>query len=185
MIGEVKGNTKKCRICAVKIPRRSETIVKIPMENGIEGEEGIIEKTEITEGVYLASSLIKVIDNQAITSILNTRETDVVIRIPEIRWEEYKVHEEEHFQISVGSLTATGSGARNRTQGVLEALQLDHQNPEERRVMEETYKDYQDIFYLPGDRLSCMTTVKQSMWYRVRAPYTLGRIDQPSRKRQK
>jgi hypothetical protein len=73
------------------------------------------------------------------------------------------VHEEERFQISVGSLTATGSGARNRTHGVLEALQLDHLNPEERRVMEETCKGYQDIFYLQGDRLSCMTTVKHSI----------------------
>jgi hypothetical protein len=90
MIGEISGNTKECRICTVKIPRRLETIVKMPVENGVlvEGVEGIIEKTEITEGVYLASSLIKVIDNQAITSILNTRETDAVIRTPELRWEE-------------------------------------------------------------------------------------------------
>jgi hypothetical protein len=137
-------------------------ITKVPVENGVEGAEVIIERMELTEGVYLASSLIKAVNNQAITSTLNTNETDVVIEVPEIKWEDYEVHKGEGFQNSVGSLTATERGVRNREQEVLEALELENMNFEERQVMERTCKDYQDIFYLPGDRLSCTTTVNST-----------------------
>jgi hypothetical protein len=36
-------------------------------------------------------------------------------------------------------------------------------NSEERRVIENTCRDYQDIFYLKGDRLSCTNTIKHSI----------------------
>jgi hypothetical protein len=41
----------------VTIPGRSEVIMKLPVENGTDGQEGIIDKSEIADGVYLASSL--------------------------------------------------------------------------------------------------------------------------------
>jgi hypothetical protein len=40
--------------------------------------------------MYLASSLRRIEGNQAIISILNTREMDVVVQIPAVKWEEYK-----------------------------------------------------------------------------------------------
>jgi hypothetical protein len=81
-----RGEKKNRRISSLKVQRRSEVIVRIPVENGVEGAEGIIEKTEITEGIYLASSLIKIESDQATTSILNTNEKDVVVEIPTIKW---------------------------------------------------------------------------------------------------
>jgi hypothetical protein len=78
--------------------------VRIPVENGIEGAEGLIEKTEITEGVYLASSLIKMEGNRAITSVLNVNETEVVVEIPAIKWEEYKTGGQENSEDYVRSL---------------------------------------------------------------------------------
>jgi hypothetical protein len=76
---------------------------------------------------------------------------------------DYKEPEEEGSQNLVGSLATTGKGAKNRAREVLEAIKLDNLNSEERRVTEETCNDYQDIFYLPGDRLSCTATVKHSI----------------------
>jgi hypothetical protein len=73
-IGKKRKNTGDRRICTARVPRGSEMIAEIPVENGVDGAEGITEKTELTEGVYLASSLIRVVNNQAITSILNTNE---------------------------------------------------------------------------------------------------------------
>jgi transposase InsO family protein len=162
-IGKEKGNIGSNRVCTVKIPRRSELITRIPVENGIEGAEGVIEKVELKEDVYLANALIKVTNNQAITSILNTTETEAEVEIPEVKWEEYQEPKEECFHSSVGSLIMTTGSEKGRAQKVLEALTLDHLNPEEKRVMTETCKDYQDIFYLPGDRLSCAATVKHSI----------------------
>jgi hypothetical protein len=108
----------------------------------------------------LASSLVKVKNGQAITSTLSTKETDVVIEVPEVRRKGYRAPEEKYCHNHIGSLTVTERGVKYRTQEVLEALKIGNLNPEERRVMEETCRDYQDIFYLPGDRLSCTTTVK-------------------------
>jgi hypothetical protein len=101
----------------VRVPERSETIVRIPVENGIKGAEGIVEKMEIAKGIYLASSLIMVTNGQAITSILNTNEKDVVIKIPEIKWENYKMQEEE-FPSLVGSLITTQGSVWSRAQEV-------------------------------------------------------------------
>jgi hypothetical protein len=145
----------------LKVPKRSEVIVRIPVEYGVEGADGLIEKTEITRGVYLASSLIRIDGEQTITSILNTNETDVVVEIPAIQWEEYKTGEEEGSQKYIGSVALMKrERIQNRAHKVLEKLRLENLNPEERQVMEDTCRDYHDIFYLPGDTLSCTTTVK-------------------------
>jgi hypothetical protein len=150
-IGDVKLGKGNPRVCTVRVPERSETIVRIPVANGIERAEGIVEKMEIIKGIYLASSLITVTNGQAITNILNTNEKDVVIEIPEIKWENYKMQEEE-FPSLVESLITTQGSVRSKAQEVLKVLRLEGLNPEERKVMEKTCEDYQDIFYLPEDR---------------------------------
>jgi hypothetical protein len=62
----------------------------LQVEEGIDGTEGLIEKTEITDRVYLASSLTRIEDHQAITSILNNREADIVIDIPAVKWKKFR-----------------------------------------------------------------------------------------------
>jgi hypothetical protein len=163
-IGGIERVEKNHRISTLRLPKRSEVIVRIPVENGVEGADGLIAKTELSEGVYLASSLIKIKGDQTITSVLNTNETDVVIEIPAIKWEEYKVEEREDSQKYVGLVTPIRKeGVRNRADEILENLRLENLNPEERQVMENTCRDYHDIFYLPGDKLSCTTIVKHSI----------------------
>lgn len=161
-IGGVRMSKENPRVCTVKVPERSELIVKIPVKDGIEGAEGIVEKMEITRGVYLASSLITVTHNQAITSILNTTEKEMVIDIPELRWEKYEEQREDIPNL-VGALAATQGKVQSRAQEVLNVLNLEGLNPEEGKIMREVCEDYLDIFYLPGDRLSCTTTVKHSI----------------------
>jgi hypothetical protein len=58
-IGGAKTVEENHGICTLRVPKRSEVIVRIPVENGVEGADGLIETTEITEGVYVASSLIR------------------------------------------------------------------------------------------------------------------------------
>jgi hypothetical protein len=63
------------RISTLRVPKTSEVIVRIPVENGV-GADGITEETERTDGV----SLIKIEGNQAITGILHLNEEDVGYR---------------------------------------------------------------------------------------------------------
>jgi hypothetical protein len=87
-----------------------------------------------------------------------------VVEIPAIKWEQNKSDRGEYVQKYVGSVAPIRKeGIRNRAHEVLEKLRLDHLNPEEKQLMEDTCRDYHDIFYLPGDRLSCTTTVKHSI----------------------
>jgi len=45
----------------------------------------------------------------------------------------------------------------------LEKLRLEYLNKEETRCIEKTCFDYQDVFYLPGDKISCTNAVKHAI----------------------
>lgn len=83
-----------------------------------------------------------------------------------------------------GDKLAPELGHETRENKVLESLRLDHLNSEEREVMENTCRDYQDIFYRPGDKLSCTNAAKHSMNL-VRHPSTENRTGYPSPKERK
>jgi hypothetical protein len=40
---------------------------------------------------------------------------------------------------------------------------MDHLNPEEKTSLGEICFDYQDVFFLPGDRLSCNSALKHTI----------------------
>jgi hypothetical protein len=52
---------------------------------------------------------------------------------------------------------------QSREEKVIANLRLGHLNSEERRVIENICRDYQAIFYLKGDRLSCTNAIKNSI----------------------
>ena len=56
------------------LPARTELIVQLPVSAGSRTRDDLVEKAEITSGVYLVESLVKVNNSHIITSILNTRE---------------------------------------------------------------------------------------------------------------
>jgi ethanolamine utilization protein EutQ (cupin superfamily) len=98
-IGTPETNKENRRSSTLKVPKRAEVIVNIPMENGVENAEGLIEKTETAESVNLASSLVKIEKSQALTSILNTNETDIVVEIPKVNWENYEAEKREDSKL--------------------------------------------------------------------------------------
>jgi hypothetical protein len=54
-------------------------------EVGATPTEGLIERRELLPGVYLAGSLVKVVNGCVITSVLNTTEEEVDIPEPVVR----------------------------------------------------------------------------------------------------
>jgi hypothetical protein len=64
---------------------RSENYVKLPTSSkGI----GLIEKQEISPGIYLAESLTRETNGLCVTSIINMLEEDVTIDYPHVNLEE-------------------------------------------------------------------------------------------------
>jgi hypothetical protein len=138
----------------IKLPRRSECVVKLPVKEK-SPLVGILDKQEIQEGIFMAGSLTKVITGYVITSILNTNDEEVEIQEPLVELEDIE---------SVGDLTgATEEKQRDREKRILKQLRLDHLNDEEKKLLIGTCQDYQDIFYLPGDTLSSTNATRHSI----------------------
>jgi hypothetical protein len=140
--------------------------LKLPVVNAIDGQEAIIGKSEIADGVYLASSLTTLRGNYVVASILNTKEAEVMLEMPTIELEEYDAGKfsEGDPNGHVGSLASVRKDkTRNRIGEVLGKLRLDHLNPEEKEMMKKICRDYHEIFYLPGDKLSCTNAIKHSI----------------------
>jgi hypothetical protein len=136
------------------LPSRSETLVRITVESKENQTEGLIEKRELGE-VFLASSLATVRDGYVITSVLNTTEQKVVIPEPKVKL--------ELIEGSPVSAIETNKKIKDHGKEVVGKLRLQHLNSEERNTLENTCLDYQDIFHLPGDKLSCTNATQHSI----------------------
>jgi hypothetical protein len=140
----------------ITLQKRSETIVKIPVDTEEYQKEGLLEKCELTDGVFVASSLTTVRDGYVLTSILNTNEQEV--KIPEPKLTLNRVPE-----MSTATRVGEIQKVKDRRKEVLSKLRLEHLNEEERNMIENTCSDYQDVFYLPGEELSSTNAVKHSI----------------------
>jgi hypothetical protein len=52
---------------------------------------------------------------------------------------------------------------QSRGQRVIAKLRTDHRNSEEKKSLHELCFDYQDVFFLPGDKLSCTNAVRHTI----------------------
>ena len=149
----------------ITIPARTEMIVQLPVNVKSHIREGLVEKSELLTGVYLADSLVKVHDGHVITSVLNTREQEV--EIPNLEVQLIELEDKNRDGVAVIGLTEQskdkGDQSSSRGERVIDMLKTDHLNDEERKSLFEICFDYQDVFYLPGDRLSSTNAIRHSI----------------------
>jgi hypothetical protein len=156
----------------LKLPKRSESVVKIPIKQGAP-KLGIVRKQE-KRGVFLVEAVTRLTDGYVMTSILNTNESEIEIEEPVTELEEVDLDRE---------MVQSCVNYENREKVILDQLRLDHLNSEERKLLVETCLTYTDIFYLPGDRLSSTNTTRHSI--RLEAgvePYARDHTGYPRRK---
>jgi hypothetical protein len=108
--------------------------------------------------VYLAESLVTVRDGYALTGVLNTTEEEVSIPISAVKVT--RLEEGELEVTSPGGLEETGQG---RYETLLTKLRTEHLNTEEKKGLEEICFEYQDVFFLPGDRLRCTSAAEHTI----------------------
>lgn len=135
---------------------RTETLIKLPTNSkGF----GLISKRELKPGLYLAESLTMERHGYCITSAVNTLEEDVSIEIPQVELEEVEENFESTALIFLNSVTEDG----NRLSKLREELRTDHLNNEERVSLIKICEEYNDVFYLPGDRLTATTAAEHTI----------------------
>jgi len=115
--------------------------------------------------VYLAESVVKVNNGHIITSILNTREQEVELPNPVVNMIELRDHDVgETVLIGVTEQEKNRDGTRQgRGERIIDKLTTDHLNSEEKKSLHELCFDYQDVFFLPGDKLSCTNAARHAI----------------------
>jgi len=113
----------------------------------------------------LADSLIKVNNFHTITSILNTTEQEVELPNPVVNVIELRDNDVgETVLIGVTEQEKSRDGPRqSRGESVIAKLRTDHLNSEQKKSLHELCFDYQDVFCLPGDKLSCTNAARHAI----------------------
>lgn len=136
----------------IKLAPRCETVVKIPT-NIL--EESVVLSNEICEGIFIANTVISNNDGFFSVKILNTKETEVVLKnfTPEI------VPLNNFHCLSFNKCEKTGS----RVKQLFDLLKLNYLNSEEKHSIGHICAKYADIFHLPGDELTCTNLYEQKI----------------------
>jgi hypothetical protein len=102
----------------------------------------LLPKSELSPGVYLASSLTRAINGVCVTSIINVTETDQTVEQPHVVL--------EGLDKSESALTLTFSavtGSDSRISNLRNQLRLDHLNSEERTSLVAICEEYAYFTY--------------------------------------
>jgi hypothetical protein len=105
--------------------------------------------------VIIAATLTRVEEGYEITSILNTNDTEVNVQEPLVELDE--------VDLTWDRGSSTEFESQDREKQIQTQLRLVHLNTEERTLLVQTCVDYQDIFYLPGDKLSSTDVARLSI----------------------
>jgi hypothetical protein len=111
---------------------------------------GIVSKREIIPGAYLAESLIKEINGYCVTSIVNTLEEDITIDSPHVELEEIEDDPNDTALIFLNFVNENSTRLRK----LHDELRTNYLNSEERVSLIKFCEEYNDIFHLPGDKLT-------------------------------
>jgi hypothetical protein len=142
----------------VTLKPRCETIVGLPTVSG-EMETGLVSKTELAPGIIVADTLTVVQQGSCLTSIVNTNDEEIKIALPTVKLDPYEVDAAHIRSIN----TQRAEGTEHRVRELRERVRTDHMTDVERRSIMRICEDYNDIFHLPGDRLSVTTAAEHAI----------------------
>lgn len=127
---------------SIDIPARSEIRVKIPTD--LHTGEGILNYTELGNGVRMPSALVSCVNGYATTIIQNTLEEDMELQIKS----PFQITEYNPSECRVNAMTDQNDLEIDKilTEN-LQKLRLDHMNEEERMCISKLCEEYKDIFY--------------------------------------
>lgn len=136
------------------IPSRSESIhyIETDLHSGV---DVVICTKELAENLFLAGSLATVKNGKIPIKILNVSEKEV--KLPKFKPEIHLLNNYDVFEFGQTTSTAMRAGK------VLQLLNLEHLNEEEKQSIETICKKYSDLFYLDGDKLTTTNIYEQTI----------------------
>jgi hypothetical protein len=153
--GAEQGTPRDRVVNKLTLPPRTELIVQVPVDIGPQVQEGTVERAELMPGVYMADSLVTVAKGCVLTNISNTTEEDVELFDPVVKLVE--LGDSDTGEAAIMGVTEQGEdrGDQNLSRGerVIAKLRDEHLNEEEKQLLRAVCVEYQDVFYLPGDKI--------------------------------
>jgi len=159
------GALKDERVNKLTLPARNEVIVQVPVDAGPRVQEGVVGRVELLPEVYMAEILVKVENGCIITSIMNTTAEEVELPEQIVMLEEINDRNTSDavFLGVMDRKEKRGDQSLSQGETVIAKLRDDHLNEEEKKLLREICFEYQDMFYLPGDKLSCTNAAKHTI----------------------
>lgn len=154
---------------SLNIPARSESIHFIYTNMT---EECVVSASEIQDGIFIASTLVKPTDGQIPIRILNTTEQDLQLKINNFKPIIFLARD---FDICSFDKPTKNS---ERVKRLLSILQLDHLNKEEKSSILSICAKYNDVFFMQGDKLTTTKLYKHSITLK---PNTVSVYSKPYR----
>ena len=144
----------------IVLKARCETIVKMPTTSR-ELKVGLLKKTELLPGIIMAETLTVVREGGCLTSILNMNDEEVSVSLPVVTLEECDV---QSNAIRVEMFVAQGAVTKeSRLRELRKRIRTDHLNDKERRAIMTICEYYNEIFRLPGDKLTTTTAIEHAI----------------------
>ena len=159
------GALRDIRVNKLTLSARNEVIVQVPVDAGPRVQEGVVGRAELLPGVYMAESLVKVENGCIIISIMNTTAEEVELPEQVVKLEEIddRNTSEAVFLGMMDWKEKRGDQSLSRGERVTAKPRDDHLNEEEKKLLREICFQYQDVFYLLGDKLSCTNAAKHTI----------------------
>lgn len=134
---------------------RSEQIIRMRVAS-THLTEGLVCRQELLPGVYLPDAVVKVRNGICWTSVVNTTEQDIDVKLPIVVVEELQhTNNLAHVRnTTVEESKECHSNLKSRIELLETNLRINDLNKEEHESLLELCTDYNDIFHLPGDTLT-------------------------------
>lgn len=131
---------------SVTIAARSECVVQIPLHSE---KDQVITHYEMQPGLYIGSCIVHPENGQAKTILLNTTEQDIHISLIDTQ---FNMEPLEAYDVL--KLDYTLDPVEKRLFSLESLLSLEHCNSEEKSHAISLCREYNDLFFLPGDYLT-------------------------------
>ena len=146
----------------ITVPARSmyPCVIKTKQSNI---DNGLINRQEITQGVFLLDSVVKVNNGNVHTYLVNTTENEINIETPLIDVEPVLIDTSPRDSSTYIINSVISSNLTDRLKILKENLRLNHLNKEEESSILPIIENYNDVFHLPGDKLKGTNRITHSI----------------------
>jgi len=128
---------------------------------------GIVSSEKTKPGVFIGSCLVEPEEYTCPISVINTTEESVEITTPLVTVDELQTSDHASILALQQAKSENYESIQKRKENLRKQLRLEHLNRKEKKIIEEVYENFCDIFHLEQDTLTCTTAIAHEIPIKV------------------